>query len=220
MFINKQANRSWFYTFQLLFDTAIVVSAYLLGFYIQRPKLFETQPLDILYFSIAIIIVAITILRRFHVHQCGRYLYWQTMFNVLGAIAVITVSSIFMGFLFNSIGIWRRTVFYAVAIQGAFFMLIKLCAIAIHKRAFKPTQLILIGSDPIEICKLVTDIQTAYTHLYRIKNIFINEANALKSDVEAGTQIVICTTCSDEIKTTVSEFCILNNIEFFVNRHN
>lgn len=213
---NKRTRNNWFYTAQLIVDSLIVAISYLVGYFIQRPSIFQNQLLDLIYFGGAILIVSIIVLSKLKVHLCGRLLYWQTIFNLLIALVVIAIFSIFIGFAFNTIGIWRRTLLYAGLIQVAILALIKLLVIFIHKKAFKPIPLVLFGNEHDEIEKLINDIQVSYTHLYTIKKIIIEGEVEFKKHIDLDSEVLICATCSSSFKTKVSGACILPDIKFYI----
>ena len=202
----------WFYFIELIIDIAIVYWSYFAGFYFQRTDIFLYGDLSQLYATLAYISgISAIIFIAFKLHTCGQKSYSHTMFYLLLSLPIIAFLSVVADFMIKGIGVWRRTIFYAVLIQVPAFAVIKLIVYKAHLRFIKPKKTTIVGHTVKEAGKLLLKLYDVKKSLYKIRYLVGEESPLLFERINESEQVIICSSCTG--KTDIMEYCAINKID-------
>ncbi len=203
----------WFYGAELIIDLLIVALSYYIGFKIQRPNLFVESTQELYISFILICTISLLVFLALKPYKCGKKMYMQTMFNLIISVILIAVFSIIIDFMIKGIGVWRRTLFYALIIQVSAYAVYKYFIIKIHNKIIKPRDCIIIGKDLDYSIKIAVKLAESQGNLFNLKYIFKQDSEGLYEHLDSSIQIFICSSCDSEYKTEYMEYCAVNNID-------
>ncbi len=204
----------WFYSVELIIDLVIVAISYYFGFRLQRPDLFiSTLPANVALTLIYVLFASMIFFIAFKIHRCGEKPYSTTILFIFIALPTIALSSIFIDYIIKGVGIWRRTMFYAVCFQIPAFLIIKLIASKVHKYAIKLKPSIVIGESKEEAAQYALKIIDDNNNLYSIKHLIAQNSKRLYQCIQKNVQVFICPSVTDERKKELIEYCVVNKID-------
>lgn len=209
----RMSKGRWFYGIELFIDILVVAMSYYVGYWLQRPYLFVQDVNDVIISIVLICIISFVVFLIFKPYKCGKKMYMHSMFDMVIALVFIAVASVLLDFAIKGIGVWRRTIFYAAAIQLVVFAIYKYFIIKVHKRIIKPRECIIIGKDLNEAIKIAVKLVDSQNHLFNIKYIIEQNVEDLFNHMESNVQVFICSSCDTENKTHFIEYCAVNNID-------
>jgi exopolysaccharide biosynthesis polyprenyl glycosylphosphotransferase len=202
----------WFYFIELIIDIAIIYFSYFAGFYFQRTDIFLNGDMSQLYATLTYMsAISAIIFIAFKVHTCGQNSYSLTMFYLLLSLPIIAFLSVMVDFLIKGIGVWRRTIFYAVLIQVPVFSIVKFVVYKAHLRFIKPKKCILVGYTIKEAVNLLLKLYDVKKGLYKMKYLVGEESPLLYEHINESEQVIICSSCTK--KTDIMEYCAINKID-------
>ena len=204
----------WFYSIELLIDLIIVAFSYYFGFRLQRPELFfNTLPVNVAFTLIYVLFVSLVFFIAFKIHKCGEKPYSTTILFIVLSLPLIALSSVFIDYIVKGVGIWRRTMFYAICFQLPTFVIIKFLFTKIHKKIIKLKPSVIVGQTNDEAINIALKIIEDKNKLYDVKYIINQNSEKLYECINESMQVFICPTCSERKKTEIIEFCVVNNID-------
>lgn len=200
----------WFYVTQMIIDILIIDISYYFGFFIQRSDIFENgTPSGVIIALIYISILAFIFIAAFKIYRCGQKQYSLTIFYLILILPVIAIFSVVIDFLIKGIGVWRKTIFYALIIQVPIFLISKFIIYKLYCHFVKPIDCIIIGSTKIDGAKLFLKSYNEKNPSFRV-NYILNENNEnLYRYILNTGQIIIDSSCKQ--KTEIMEYCAINN---------
>lgn len=214
---NKVIRNKWFYSIELLLDILIITISYYYGFRIQRPDLFIVAiPSNVIITLIYIGIISLILLVNFKIYRCGEKPYSSTIFYLLLTIPIIALSSVIIDFIIKGVGLWRKTIFYAICIQIPAFLIIKFITIRIHKLVIKLKISIIVGATLDDALKLSLKILDDNYNLYDIRYLARDNSDNLYNFINQSMQVIICSSCEKNKKTKIIEYCAINNIDCII----
>ena len=202
----------WFYFIELIIDISIIYFSYLAGFYFQRTDIFLNGDMSQLYATLAYIsAISAMLFIAFKLHTCGQKAYSLTMFYLLLSLPIIAILSVVVDFMIKGIGVWRRTIFYAILIQVPVFAIIKFAVYRAHLRFIKPKKCMLVGYTLQDAGKLLLKLYDVKKGLYKMKYLVGEGSPLLFERIKESEQVIICSSCTK--KTDIVEYCAINKID-------
>ncbi len=200
----------WFYVTQIIIDILIIDISYYLGFIIQRPEIFQNGiPEGIIVSLIYITFLSLIFLLTFKIYKCGQKEFSLIVFYLLICLPLIAIFSVITDFLIKGIGIWRRTIFYALIIQIPSFLLVKLLIYKIYRSLVKPIDCIIIGKNHLDGAKLFLKAYNKKNSIFKVNYILEENNNNLFEYISKNSQVIIDSSCKR--KTEIMEYCAVNN---------
>ncbi len=211
---SKIIRNKWFYSIELILDIIIVIISYYYGFRLQQDILFTTiLPSNVVVTLLYVGVVSLVLLLAFKINRCGEKSYSITIFYILLALPIVAFSSVLIDFIVKGVGIWRKTIFYALCFQIPSFLITKFIVIKIHKKIIKLKPSIIIGETLNHAASIALKLIDDNNNLYDIKHLARQDAINLYSYIDRFMQVFICSSCEKNIKTQIIEYCALNNID-------
>ena len=202
----------WFYFIELIIDIAIVYFSYFAGFYFQRTDIFLNGDMSKLHVTLAYIsVISGIIFIAFKVHTCGQKSYSLTLFYLLLSLPIIAFLSVIVDFMIKGIGVWRRTIFYAILIQVPVFAIVKYAVYKAHLHFIRPKRCVLVGYSIQEAGKLLLKLYDVKNGLYKMKYLVGEESPLLYERIDESEQVIVCSSCTK--KTDIMEYCAVNKID-------
>jgi hypothetical protein len=159
----------------------------------------------LLYISV----ISLMFFLAFKLHKCGQKAYSLTVFYILVTLPMIAFMAVVIDFMIKGIGVWRRTIFYAVIFQIPAFLLVKLLVYKLYHLIIKPKECIIIGKTVSDAAKLFLKLYAGKKSAYKIRHIINEDNKNLKEYIAINRQIIVCSSCTD--KTDIMEYCAVNN---------
>jgi exopolysaccharide biosynthesis polyprenyl glycosylphosphotransferase len=203
----------WFYGIEFVLDVIIVTLTYLFGYKLQRPELFPTMTSDVWESIILIAGISFVAFLIFKPYKCGQKMYMQTMFDLIVSLLFIAVVGVLFDFAIKGIGVWRRTIFYAVAFQLAIFLVYKFIVTKLHAVFIKPRDCIIIGSNLKESSRIAIKLVQSKNHLYTLRYIVNQDTEGLFDYLNESTQVFICSSCGAKVKASLVKYCAVHNVD-------
>ena len=216
MYESKSIIRNrWFYFIQIIVDTAIIIVTYYLGFKLQRPELFEYGvPNEVIITLIYISIISMVFFLALKLHTCGQKAYSLTIFYLLVALPITAFLGVGFDFMIKGVGIWRRTIFYAISFQVPTFIIVKFIFYKIHRYFIKPIRSIIIGCTCEEAAELFLSLSDSKNNRYDVRYLISETHKDLHLYMKKAEQVLIGPFC--EKKTEIMEYCAANNIDCII----
>ena len=202
----------WFYFSQLIIDIAIVYFSYFAGFYLQRTDIFSTGNLSQLYATLAYIsLISAVFFLAFKSNTCGQKSYSLTMFYLLLSLPIIAFMSVVIDFMIKGIGVWRRTIFYALIIQIPVFAVVKFMIYKLHLKFIKAKKSIVVGYSVQDAGKLMLKLLDSKSGLYKMKYLIGEKNPKLYERIDESEQVIVCSSSTQ--KARIMEYCAINKID-------
>lgn len=211
---NKILRNKWFYAIELMLDVIIITLSYYLGFKLQRAELFADKiPNDLIIILLYIAVISLIFILLFKINRCGQKALSTTIFNILLILPLIALSSVFIDFILKGIGIWRRTIFYAFCFQIPTLIILKFIIFKIHNRLIKLRHCIVVGANLEDAALFALKLIDDKNNIYEVKHLAQQNSPQLYDCINNSMYVFICSSCEQNIKTQLIEYCVTNNID-------